>query len=199
MAEPGDLVNMQHQGPVWPGPGPQPPTWPAPPPVPKPERGPRPDDVKLSVQLWIFVIITSALSRVAQAFSTRGSAELREQFERMREGDGIIARTSREQYKSFEQYDTATFVLALVMVVVGVALVGVFVYFLWRGQPWARLLLQFVAAFVLVQGVLAFFSGNASIAVPAILAAIAVVGAMITSNSREAMEYFKPGSTAAPR
>lgn len=199
MVEPGDLVNMQHQGPVWPGPGPQPPTWPAPPPVPKPERGPRPDDVKLSVQLWIFVILASAISRVAQAFSARGSDELREQFNRMREGDGIIARTSREQYRTFEQYDTTTFVLALVMVVVGVAVAGVLVYFLWRGHSWARLVLQFVAAFVLVQGVLAFFSGNATIAVPAILAAIAVVGAMITANSREAMEYFKPGSTAAAR
>lgn len=197
MGEPGAVVNQQ--GPVWPGPGPQPPTWPAPPPAPKPERGPRPDDVKLSAQLWIFVLVASVISRVAQAIASRGSKELREQFDRMREGDGIIARTSREQYRTFEQFDTTTFLMALVMVVVGVAVAGVLVYLMWRGQNWARLVLQFVAAFVLVQGVLAFFSGNATIAIPAILAAIAVVGAMITANSREAMEFFRPGATVARR
>ena len=57
----------------------------------------------------------------------------------------------------------------------------------------------FVAAFVLVQGVLAFFSGNATIAVPAILAAIAVVGAIICANSRDALAYVSPGSAAARR
>ncbi|TWS20472.1 hypothetical protein FK529_03745 [Tsukamurella asaccharolytica] len=192
-------MNMQHQGPVWPGLGPQPPTWPAPPPAPKPERGPRPDDVKLCVQLWVFVLIASAISRIAQAISNRGSDALREQFDRMREGDGIIARTSREQYTTFEQFDTTTFVLAVVMVVVGVAVAAVLVYLLWRGHGWARLVLQFAAAFVLVQGVLAFFSGNATIAIPAILAAIAVVGAIITANSRESLAYFNPGSAAASR
>lgn len=190
---------MQHQGPVWHGPGQQPPTWPAPPPAPKPERGPRPDDVKLSVQLWVFVILASAIARVAQAFTNRGSKELREQFDAMREGDGLIARSFREQYKTFEQYDSTTFVMALGMVVVGVIVTGALVYFLWRGHSWARLVLQFVAAFVLVQGVLAFFSDQAPVAVPAILATIAVVGAMITANSREAMAYFKPGSTVAGR
>ncbi|MBS4104575.1 hypothetical protein KFZ73_25515, partial [Tsukamurella paurometabola] len=197
----GNLVSggFHHQGPVWPGPGPQPPTWPAPLPVPKPERGPRPDDVKLSVQLWIFVILAAAISRVAQAISTRGSKELREQFDAMREGDGFLARTSREQYKTFEQYDTATFVLAIVTVVVGVAVAAVLVYFLWRGQNWARLALQFVAAFVLVQGVMAFFSHNATVAIPAILAAIAVVGAIICANSRESLEYCNPGVTAVRR
>ncbi|KXO94750.1 hypothetical protein AXK56_19240 [Tsukamurella pulmonis] len=193
------MVNMQHQGPVWPGPGPQPPTWPAPPPVPKPERGPRPDDVKLSVQLWIFVIITSAISRLAQAFSTRGSDESREQYTMLKESDSSFAKSSVEQFKTFEQYDTTMFVMAIATVVIGVVVASVLVYFLWRGQSWARLVLQFVAAFVLVQGVFAFTTGNATIAVPAILAAVAVVGAMITANSRESMEYFKPGSTAAGR
>ncbi|SDR24281.1 hypothetical protein SAMN04489765_4147 [Tsukamurella pulmonis] len=192
-------MNMQHQGPVWPGPGPQPPTWPAPPPVPKPERGPRPDDVKLSVQLWIFVIITSAISRLAQAFSTRGSDESREQYTMLKESDSSFAKSSVEQFKTFEQYDTTMFVMAIATVVIGVVVASVLVYFLWRGQSWARLVLQFVAAFVLVQGVFAFTTGNATIAVPAILAAVAVVGAMITANSRESMEYFKPGSTAAGR
>ncbi|KXP12776.1 hypothetical protein AXK57_00520 [Tsukamurella pulmonis] len=193
------MVNMQHQGPVWPGPGPQPPTWPAPPPVPKPERGPRPDDVKLSVQLWIFVIITSAISRLAQAFSTRGSDESREQYTMLKESDSSFAKSSVEQFKTFEQYDTTMFVMAIATVVIGVVVASVLVYFLWRGQSWARLVLQFVAAFVLVQGVFAFTTGNATIAVPAILAAVAVVGAMITANSRESMEYFKPGSAAAGR
>ena len=58
---------------------------------------------------------------------------------------------------------------------------------------------QFVAAFVLVQGVFAFTTGNATIAVPAILAAIAVVGAIICANSRDSLAYVSPGSAAARR
>ncbi len=196
MAEQGNLVSggFHHQGPVWPGPGPQPPTWPAPPPAPKPERGPRPDDVKLSVQLWVFVILASAISRVAQAVSVRGSDALREQYDAMNKGDGLIEQSTRERFKTFEQYDLSMFLFAIVVVVGGVVVVGVLVYFLWRGHGWARLVLQFVAAFVLVQGVLAFLSDQASIAVPAILAAIAVVGAMIAANTKEAMEFFNPGA-----
>lgn len=192
-------MNMQHQGPVWPGPGPQPPTWPAPPPAPKPERGPRPDDVKLSVQLWIFVILAAAVSRMALAFAERGSDLRREEFKVLQEGDGTLMKSTREQFRTFEQYDSAMFVFAVVAVVVAVIVAAVLVFFLWRGHGWARLVLQFAAAFVLVQGVLAFFSTEASVAVPAILAAIAVVGALITANSREAMEYFVPGWKGARR
>ncbi|NMD56957.1 MULTISPECIES: hypothetical protein [Tsukamurella] len=197
MVEPGDLVNMQHQGPVWPGPGPQPPTWPAPPPVPKPERGPRPDDVKLSVQLWIFVIITSVTSFVALAFVIRDSDWMRQQYDSARESGAAKLPDGRDM--SFAEFQTGTFLL-LVLVGVGIAAVAaLLVYLMWRGQSWARLALQFVAAFVLVQGVQSFFSHEATVAVPAILAAIAVVGAIITANSREAMEYFNPGLTAAGR
>lgn len=190
---------MHHQGPVWPGPGPQPPTWPASPPAPKPERGPRPDDVKLSVQLWIFVIIAAAISKLAMAFAERGSDARREEFKLLQEGDGALMKSTREQFRTFEQYDSAMFAFSVAATVFAVILASVLVYFLWRGQGWARLVLQFAAAFVLVQGVLAFFSKDASVAVPAILASIAVVGALITSNSREAMEYFVPGYKAARR
>ncbi|WP_461167185.1 hypothetical protein [Tsukamurella serpentis] len=184
------------QGPVWPGPGPQPPTWPAPPPPPKPERGPRPPDLTLSVQLWAFVLVASVISRVAQAVSGRGSEEVRQQFEADRRGDGFMARTMREAYPDFQSFDTAIFYTALMMTTFGALVAAVLVYLMWRGQSWARVLLQFAAAFVLVQGVFGFFSGEALIAVPAILAAVAVVGAMITANSREAQEFFKPGSKA---
>ncbi|KXP03451.1 hypothetical protein AXK60_16650 [Tsukamurella pseudospumae] len=193
------MVNMQHQGPVWPGPGPQPPTWPAPPPAPAPPRGPRPDDVKLSVQLWIFVVLASVVSQVAKAVIGRGSDAVREEFAAMQKGDGTFAKINREQYKTFEQFDNSVFLFALVAVAFGVIVVGLLVFFLWRGQGWSRVVLQFVAAFVLVQGVLGFFSGEAEIAVPAILAAIAVVGAMITANSRDALEYFNPGTIAGAR
>lgn len=187
------------QGPVWPGPGPQPPTWPAPMPAPKPPRPPRPGDVKLSVQLWAFVLVMSVISRVAQAISSRGSDAVRKQFEADRQGDGMMAKTMREAYPDFESFDTAVFGMALFMTGVGAIVAAVLVFLLWRGHSWARLVLQFVAAFVLVQGVLAFFSGEALVAVPAILAAIAVVGAMITANSKDALEFFKPGSTSGAR
>lgn len=183
------------QGPVWPGPGPQPPTWPAPPPAPKPERGPRPDDVLLSVQLWVFVIVMSVVSRVAEAFGARGSQAARDQFERDTQGDGFMAKTMRQAYPTFEAFDSAVFVTALFMTGVGVVIAGVVVYLLWRGQSWARVALQFVAAFVLVQGVLSFLSKDALVAVPAILAAVAVVGAIIAANSKESLQYLKPGST----
>lgn len=192
-------MEPQQQGPVWPGPGPQPPTWPGRPPLQKPERGPRPSDVTLSVQLWVFVIVMSVVSRVAEAVSMRGSDAVRQEFDRLREGDGFLAKMFRDQYKDFAQYETSLFLVALFVVAVSVIVAGLFVFFLWRGQSWARMLLQFAAAFVLVQGVLSFSSGNASIAVPAILAAIAVIGAMITANSRDAMSYFKPGSTTGVR
>ncbi|MBS4104589.1 hypothetical protein, partial [Tsukamurella paurometabola] len=195
----GNLVSggFHHQGPVWPGPGPQPPTWPAPPPVPKPERGPRPDDVKLSVQLWIFVILAAATSFVAQVFVMHDSDWLRQKYELMRESGGT--ETADGKQMTLEQYSSMMVTVGVVMAVVGVAVAAGLVVFLWRGQNWARVVLQLAAAFVLMQGVLGFFSGNAEIAVPAILAAVAVIGAMISANSREAMEYFKPGSTAASR
>lgn len=199
MDQPGAVVTGPQQGPVWPGPGPQPPTWPGQPPLTKPDRGPRPSDVTLSMQLWVFVIVMSVVSRVADSVANRGSAAMREQFEAQRQGDGFMAKTMREAYPNFESFDTAVFATGLFMTGVGVLVAGLLVWLMWRGQSWARMLLQFAAAFVLVQGVLAFFSGTALVAVPAILAAIAVVGAMITANSRDAMKYFKPGSTSGVR
>ncbi|MEC4613142.1 hypothetical protein ACFWXB_20475 [Tsukamurella tyrosinosolvens] len=190
-------MSMHHQGPVWPGPGPQPPTWPAPPPVPKPERGPRPDDVKLSVQLWIFVIIASVTSLVAQSLVLRDSDWLRQGYESAREGGSSQLPDGRNM--TFAEFQTGFVLLIVLVVVAGAAAAGVLVYLMWRGQGWARMVLQFVAAFVLVQGVQSFFSRDATVAIPAILAAIAVIGAIITANSRDSLEYFNPGVTAARR
>ncbi|WP_148281403.1 hypothetical protein [Tsukamurella sp. 1534] len=187
------------QGPVWPGPGPQPPTWPAPPPQPKPERPPRPSDVVLSVQLWIFVIATFTVSMIAQIVANKGSEAVRAQYERDIQGEGPGQKMMREQFPTFESFDNAIFGVALFAVITGAIVTGVLVYLMWRGQSWARVALQLVGAFILVQGVFAFFSDQALIAVPAILAAIAMVGALITSNSREAMEYFKPGFASRTR
>ncbi|BDH55624.1 hypothetical protein [Tsukamurella sp. PLM1] len=150
--------------------------------------------MKLSVQLWAFVLVMSVISRVAQAVSSRGSEAMREQFEADRQGDGFMAKTMREAYPDFQSFDNAVFGMALFMTGAGALVAALLVYLLWRGQSWTRVALQFVAAFVLVQGVLAFFSGEALVAVPAILAAIAAVGAMIAANSRDAMGFFKPGA-----
>ncbi|MDP0396774.1 MULTISPECIES: hypothetical protein [Tsukamurella] len=182
-------------GPVWPGPGPQPPSWPGPPPAPKPERGPRPDDVTLSVQLWIFVIIASVVARVAEAFSVRGSTELRRAYDEARKTEGFNLDKS-PGLETFEKFDTTLFVMALVITALVAIGVAVLVYLNWLGQSWTRVALQLVAGFVVMLGIWAFQTDQATVAVPSILAAVAVVGAVIAGNSREALAYFKPGTAA---
>ncbi|ADG77308.1 putative protein OS=Tsukamurella paurometabola (strain ATCC 8368 / DSM / CCUG 35730 /CIP 100753 / JCM 10117 / KCTC 9821 / NBRC 16120 / NCIMB 702349/ NCTC 13040) OX=521096 GN=Tpau_0671 PE=4 SV=1 [Tsukamurella paurometabola] len=186
------MTGPQWPGPVWPGPGPQPPSWPGPPPAPKPERGPRPDDVKLSVQLWIFVIVCSTIARIAEALSVRGSRELREAYAEIRKTDG----DRPPVFQTFESFENTLFTMAIVVTVLVAIGVCVLVYLNWLGQAWTRIALQLVAGFVVMFGILSFGTDDPLVAVPSILAAVAVVGAVIAGNSRESLEYFKPGATS---
>ncbi len=169
----------------------QPVGQPGPPhPAPPSPRGPRPADLVLSVQLWVFVMLAMALSNGYATWLGSGDSKLRDAFAQF-QGQ---ARSKNQTFSlDFDQFRTFTLVIALglvaAMVVVGVVLI----LLLWRGHAWARTVLDLGGAFALAQGAITVVSSHDPyLAVPAILAGVAAIGALAMMHTKESTVFLQP-------
>lgn len=171
-----------------------PPQWPAPQPPAAPAAGrepvERPADIDFSAVAWLVTIVLATVSTAFRIWELLHSSQWRDEFEKNLDKGGLIGR-SMAQYADFADYQRDSLVMAYVMLAAVVVASGVLVLLMWKGQRWARLLLQVGGALVLAQGLLAIFSvADAWIAVPIILAAIVSIAALITGNSRDSIRYL---------
>jgi hypothetical protein len=155
---------------------------------PKPEPRPRPHDIRFSVVAWLLTIGFATASTAVGIWEALHSDEWRKAVESAMSAEKMPIGTGQ----NYADYQITWLVLGYLMLfgvfVTALVLVGLF----WRGHGWPRFLLQLGAAMVLAQGLLSLFGqSNGWVAIPMLLAAVCAIGAVVTANSSESVEYLR--------
>lgn len=156
-----------------------------------PDVPPRPDSVKLAVELWFAVIVLEIIAAIAQYPVI---------YDQAQKAIDEVAKDGQEMPASA----TSLAVLGLVIACVVLSAIALtFMKFFWDGRNWARQGLGVFSAFLAVQlvfSVLIMFAGTESdtaVSAPAwasvfgILGGVAAIGALVALMNRDTGAYCR--------